>query len=53
MAVLWFASLENGLTPLDPLNGGCRTQEDFLGLEAAGAGVDDYSSRLLSSGKRD
>lgn len=44
MAVLRFASLENGLAPLDPFDGHGGSQEDIMGLEAAGAGVDDYSS---------
>lgn len=53
MAVLRFASLENRLAPLDPFDGCCGSQEDFLSLEAAGACVDDYSSSLVSTGRRD
>ncbi len=44
MAALRFASLENGLAPLDPFDGGCGPQKDFLDLEAAGAGVEDHAS---------
>lgn len=44
VAVLRFASLEDGLAPLDPLDRGRGPQEDFLRPEATGAGVDDYSS---------
>ena len=35
--------LENGLAALDPLHGGGSSEEDLLGLEAAGAGVEDYA----------
>lgn len=53
MAGLRFASLENRLAPLDPFIGGCGSQEDSLSLKAAGAGVGDYSSLLISTEKRD
>lgn len=39
MAVLRLASLEDGLAPLDPLAGGCGSQIDLLGMEAASGGV--------------
>lgn len=42
MAALRFASLEDGLAPLNPFDGGGGSEEDLLGHEAAGAGVDDY-----------
>ena len=51
--VLRFASLEDRVAPLDPLDRGCGSQEDFLSLETAGACVDDYSSCLVSIGRRD
>lgn len=51
MDVLRLASLENGLAPLDPLNGGCGSQEDFLDREAAGGGVCYYSSWRVSFDK--
>lgn len=51
MAVLWFATLQDGLASLDPLDGGCGSQKDFLSFEAAGACVDDYSSCLISTGE--
>lgn len=50
MDVLRLASLENGLAPLDPLNGGCGSQEDFLDREAAGGGVCYYSLQLALRG---
>ena len=53
VAVLRLASLENSVAPLDPLNGGGGSQEDFLGLEAAGACVKDYPSRQISTEGRD
>lgn len=36
---------------LDPFDGGGGSKEDFLGLEAAGACVDDYPSYLISTGR--
>ena len=35
--------LEDGLAALDPFHGGGGSEEDLLGLEAAGAGVEDYA----------
>lgn len=44
MAALRSASLENGLAPLNPFDGGCGSKEYLLSREAAGAGVNDYPS---------
>ena len=44
IAVLRLASLKDGLAPLHPFHGGCSPQEDSLGLETPGAGVEDYAS---------
>ena len=35
--------LEDGLAALDPFHGGGGSEEDLLGLEAAGAGIEDYA----------
>ena len=35
--------LEDSLATLDPFRGGGGSEEDLLGLEAAGAGVEDYT----------
>ena len=42
MAILRLASLENRLALLDPFHGGHGAEKDFLGLEAASAGVYNY-----------
>ena len=46
MGGLRFTALEDGLAPLDPFDRGGGAQEDLLGLEAAGAGVDDDAVRV-------
>ena len=36
--------LDDSLAALDPFHGCGGSQEDLLGLEAAGAGVEDYAT---------
>ena len=45
MAVLRLTSLQDRLAALDPFDGGCGSEGDFLGLKAAGACVGDYPLR--------
>ena len=46
LAVFGFA-LQDGLPALDPLHGGGGPEEDLLGSETAGAGVEDHAAGLL------
>ena len=50
VAVLRFPSLQDGVAPLNPFDGRRGAQEDFLGLETAGAGVEDDALSCMAPG---